>query len=215
MKVFVSKLCKPCNAVKPKEEFYADKSKSDGMSHACKQCTKERTKKNYRVDIDRSRERSRNYAERTSERYKKNKRAYYERNREEAIARARKWVEDNPDQRRETWNAWYASNPTSRHAAHRQRRARLRGADTREVPHRDWQRLVNRYGGLCAYCRKQAAAHQDHIIPISKGGRHSIGNLIPACGPCNRSKRDRLLIVWRHRHALEQRDPLPSPLCGY
>lgn len=30
----------------------------------------------------------------------------------------------------------------------------------------------------------------DHLIPISRGGNDERSNLAPACGPCNRSKRD-------------------------
>lgn len=26
----------------------------------------------------------------------------------------------------------------------------------------------------------------EHVIPLSRGGDHSVGNLIPSCGPCNR-----------------------------
>jgi len=28
----------------------------------------------------------------------------------------------------------------------------------------------------------------DHFLPISQGGPHTLGNLLPACGPCNISK---------------------------
>ncbi|WP_306317623.1 MULTISPECIES: HNH endonuclease [unclassified Streptomyces] len=37
----------------------------------------------------------------------------------------------------------------------------------------------------------------DHVIPLSKGGRHAIGNLMPACMPCNMSKSASFLSVWR------------------
>ena len=35
------------------------------------------------------------------------------------------------------------------------------------------------------------------IMPIIRGGRHSIGNLLPACGSCNSSKGAKLLVEWR------------------
>lgn len=55
-----------------------------------------------------------------------------------------------------------------------------------------WRDLKRKYGGCCAYCgRKTVLLQQDHIIPISKGGMHTIGNIAPACGPCNTRKGDK------------------------
>lgn len=39
--------------------------------------------------------------------------------------------------------------------------------------------------------------HIDHVVPISRGGANSIGNIVAACGSCNSSKNDRLLTEWR------------------
>ena len=42
----------------------------------------------------------------------------------------------------------------------------------------------------------------EHLIPISRGGAHTIGNLAPLCGSCNSSKHDMLWIEWKHRRAV-------------
>lgn len=83
-----------------------------------------------------------------------------------------------------------------RRNAHR-RLAKKNSVEALAVTPREWQRLVDRYGGLCAYCRERPWAERDHIIPLSRGGRYSIGNLLPACVRCNRSKGTRLLVEWR------------------
>jgi len=75
--------------------------------------------------------------------------------------------------------------------------ARRRGAEQLQVTEKDWARLVARYGGLCAYCQERPWSHRDHIIPLARGGRHSIGNLLPACAPCNHSKGSKTLAEWR------------------
>jgi len=80
------------------------------------------------------------------------------------------------------------------------RRGRLLAAKVPGVSARDWQRLVGRHGGCCAYCGEKAPMTQDHIIPLSRGGWHAIGNLLPACRRCNSAKRDDLLVYWRLRH---------------
>ena len=100
---------------------------------------------------------------------------------------------------------WIAANP-ERHAENARRSARngdirrktlIRNGDMRLVTERDWQRLCARHGNCCFYCGEAKPLTMDHIIPIARGGRHSIGNLIPACRNCNAQKRTRLIVEWR------------------
>ncbi len=46
--------------------------------------------------------------------------------------------------------------------------------------------------GRCQYCGR-AAENIDHVVPRSRGGRHSWDNVVAACRPCNTRKEDRLL----------------------
>jgi 5-methylcytosine-specific restriction endonuclease McrA len=41
-----------------------------------------------------------------------------------------------------------------------------------------------------AYCGTRAPLQRDHLMPISRGGREAIGNLVPAWGPRNNAKRN-------------------------
>lgn len=46
----------------------------------------------------------------------------------------------------------------------------------------------------CVYCMKPLTHQQktvDHVVPLSRGGLHEIGNLTIACGSCNAAKSDR------------------------
>jgi 5-methylcytosine-specific restriction endonuclease McrA len=81
--------------------------------------------------------------------------------------------------------------------AARRRKARLRLATTVGVSIRDWERLVRRHSGCCAYCGERRKLTMDHVVPLSRGGQHAIGNILPACQSCNSSKRDELLAAWR------------------
>ena len=47
--------------------------------------------------------------------------------------------------------------------------------------------LDKHYGCLCKYCGVRADSH-DHIIPLSRGGAHSLDNLQLVCWSCNRAK---------------------------
>lgn len=46
--------------------------------------------------------------------------------------------------------------------------------------------------GLCYYCKnkfKPSALTMDHVIPISRGGKSSKKNCVPACKTCNNEKK--------------------------
>lgn len=50
-------------------------------------------------------------------------------------------------------------------------------------------------GRRCVYCAASLcpdSATLDHVYPQSKGGPHVPGNVVAACGPCNRAKADLL-----------------------
>jgi len=49
----------------------------------------------------------------------------------------------------------------------------------------------------CFYCGSKERLTLDHIVPISRGGVHSIGNLVTACKSCNSKKGDRFIMEWR------------------
>ena len=46
----------------------------------------------------------------------------------------------------------------------------------------------------CAHCGKDGPSELDHIIPITRGGQHRIGNLQPLCRSCNARKSNKLVI---------------------
>lgn len=56
------------------------------------------------------------------------------------------------------------------------------------------------YGRICHLCGKPGATTADHIIPRSKGGSDSIGNLRPAHSRCNSRRGDRTIEWFRSRY---------------
>lgn len=91
---------------------------------------------------------------------------------------------------------WRSKNATKVTLYYARARILREQAEVLVITPRDWERLCRRYDDRCAYCGSADALTQDHIVPLSRGGRHSIGNLLPACQPCNSSKHARLLIEW-------------------
>ena len=54
-----------------------------------------------------------------------------------------------------------------------------------------WDAVKRTYGNRCAYCGAKGKMTQDHVIPLSLGGTHTVDNVVPACRSCNSAKRDR------------------------
>lgn len=59
--------------------------------------------------------------------------------------------------------------------------------------------LIERDGAGCAYCGCTPVNYEvDHFIPRAKGGADRMNNLVLACPPCNRAKRDSLPEDYLH-----------------
>jgi 5-methylcytosine-specific restriction endonuclease McrA len=52
-----------------------------------------------------------------------------------------------------------------------------------------------RWGGQCCYC-DAPAEHLDHVVPLSRGGRDVLSNVVPACAACNLAKAALTLAEW-------------------
>ena len=157
-------------------------------------------------------------------------REYYQQNRDEIIERRRdyyhngggreqnqRWTNENrehvnrrareykkrPERRekvREARRAYYAT-PRGKQVIDSARDRRMRNLkDARIVLDREMNALLS---SPCVGCGVDEVT-LDHIIPISRGGRHAVGNLQPLCRACNGSKGARTNIewrVWRERQA--------------
>ncbi|MCX6130446.1 MAG: HNH endonuclease [Proteobacteria bacterium] len=74
-------------------------------------------------------------------------------------------------------------------------RERLKAKDLKKS--RWWQNLIQKT--KCYYCLidiSRAQVTMDHVVPISRGGRSTAGNLVPACKSCNENKRSLTPVEW-------------------
>ena len=124
-------------------------------------------------------------------------------------AKARDWYLANKDYRKQTaqaWRnfnqdkiarasaAWTKANSAKRSSHYHARKARLKQNGVFEIGQKELRRI---YSSACFYCGSKENISQDHVIPINRGGRHSIGNLVAACGKCNSSKQDKTITEWK------------------
>lgn len=87
-------------------------------------------------------------------------------------------------------------------ATRRRRRVARADNDLTEV---EWRSLVEAWGG-CAYCGAEPTRLQrDCVLPISRGGRYTLDNVVPACPSCNASKCNSEVTGWMRRKRLDER----------
>ncbi len=68
----------------------------------------------------------------------------------------------------------------------------------RNVPNEIREAVLKRDNFTCQYCGRKGEGVEleiDHIIPMTRGGKTDIRNLITACKECNRAKHNKLLSV--------------------
>lgn len=69
------------------------------------------------------------------------------------------------------------------------------GGKFTKVMFSSFQKLRALFNGKCAYCSNLGSTI-DHFIPVCRGGEHALGNLLPACRPCNVHKNGKEPIPW-------------------
>lgn len=101
--------------------------------------------------------------------------------------------EDKKLRKRQQSKNWNKANKAKRTLAMAKRRAYQKGNGLFLVSDLEISKLQS---NPCFYCGN-AGGEIDHVMPLTKGGTHSIGNLVPCCRTCNSSKNNQLLIVWK------------------
>lgn len=182
-----SKPCSTCKVAKPLSAFRKNKDTKDGLTYVCRDCLnaqyKEYRKRVPRIPTDEylQKQRDRDNAKKQLDpfAYAQKKSAYYQKNKAKYREQHKLWLQNKPG-----YNA-------SKVKAYNLRKS---GTKVFEI---SASTIVAMRKKSCFYCGKQNAGTIDHVIPLSRGGTHSIGNLVPACHSCNSRKNNRFLIVWR------------------
>jgi len=98
-----------------------------------------------------------------------------------------------------SWWLEYQTSPDLRlyhREKSRRRKAQNRGQTPVQIPVAALRQRFNEFGNCCAYCGTGGDMQIEHVEPISKGGAHDIGNIVPACWPCNSGKRLNDMETW-------------------
>lgn len=191
-----TKVCRKCGEVLPPGEFHAHKRGKNGFRAVCKTC----------INRQNAEWRSKNRE------YIRKHDAEYRRNNPERVAELRaEWRSKNRERLAEQRAEYRRNNLDIYRASNHRHEARKRNAQGTHTA-QEMRDQFTRQKGICYYCdcklihpfepkpktTKKAIAHWEHIIPLVRGGRNDLSNLVWACAKCNLSKNDRLLgIEWK------------------
>ena len=146
--------------------------------------------------------------------------------------RYKSWVKNNPEKRRainkrhdeklenkirhaqrqkiyreknpHSYKNWISKNPDKALSKNTKRRLALSPVNTYQITKKEVKKL---YNSNCFYCGSNEKIQIDHAIPLARGGRHSIGNLVAACESCNKSKHAKTIMEFRQWKAcVEQKN---------
>ena len=104
-------------------------------------------------------------------------------------ARNGEWNKAHPEKVQAASQKWRRKDNNGPTACKR-RRALRAGAPRNDLTHAQWLAIQAAQNHCCAYCGKRCKGHltQDHILPLIKGGSHTLHNVIGACRSCNSKK---------------------------
>lgn len=114
----------------------------------------------------------------------------------EAIKRAKEWTKNNIERvranRRISNKKYYEKNRERVRLIHQiSEENRRRKTGDIKINSSTWIEIKNKFDNKCVGCgisEEEVKLTIDHIIPLSKGGRHHQDNIQPLCRSCNSRK---------------------------
>lgn len=176
------KTCQSCNQNIHISLFAKDKTSLDGLQRKCKLCNAK-----YRQE---NKDKRTQYLQDNKEKLSKQNKEYIEKNLERRKEYKKEYREINKKEISK-YNSEYAKSEKGKlHNRQNVRRHRTLQKDG-DITSKQLVELVLTQS-KCYWCgvEHNGIYHLDHYYPLSKGGKHTISNIVISCPSCNIGKRD-------------------------
>lgn len=175
------KRCNGCDAIKTLSAFPRAAGMRDGRLNKCFVCMNSDRRAQYAANPERVKRNRQRFLEQHPDYDRQKAREHYARCDKEHAARVHR--------------AWIERNPGYRSLSTKKRRAMKKGAPVCDLTPQQWRDLLGYFQNRCAYCGEEKHLCQEHLVPLSRGGSHTVNNIVPACRECNSRKHARPLWV--------------------
>ena len=191
------KKCCICQEVKLLTSFTIDKKKKDSHGSRCVACNKAYLATYYRNHAKEITNKTIQWQQNNPQKVNAKNRAWRKAHPGYGKYMKDRWIANNPEKilnqsRREAprRKIWKQANPDKVRASNQRHKANKLGAAINDFTAAQWCEMQVAFDHRCAYCGKRAKGHltQDHLTPLSKGGNHTLSNIVPACRSCNSKK---------------------------
>lgn len=188
------KRCATCKNEYPLANFYKNSQQKDGKSCYCKGCQNKTLKEYKSTHKEQTNAASRRRRKENPEHYRQYNRNYSAL--PSAKQYAKKWRQQNRDKIQGYYITWKTKDPEGVRARTIRRRSVEKTGNG--ITGGDIKRQYKSQKGCCYWCGVSVkhGYEIDHVIPLSRGGINSRENIVLACTPCNRSKKDKLPHEW-------------------
>jgi hypothetical protein len=240
-----TKTCARCSTPKPTTEFYrVNRRTGDGYHGYCIACVKAKVIAWQKANPEKkaAQDKKQNAKPERRAKIRLLVKAWTARHPEYSRAAQARWRALHPDKVLEKREKQKLKQPeyARRHRAkpeskekhrlrehlHRQTRYGLGSSTAMTLA--QWRIIQEVFGHRCAYCDKPEGPETtirdgrwkltiDHVQPLSKGGAHTVANIVPVCLRCNSKKKERTLAAFMpnfNTPLLEQKIALAMARCS-
>ena len=205
-----TKQCTKCKVLKCFTSFSVDNTKKYNIRSQCKKCNskgirsyqcsnattnskREYSKRYYNDNKDAIRIANRNYYINNRDVILNKSNEYRKANIEKSINRSRLFYSENTEYCKEKSKIYKKTDKgiaIAKNNNHKRRSKKKQGdVSTKQLLE------LQQNAKVCYWCNvsfKDKKVHIDHYIPLSKGGEHTLSNLVVSCAKCNMSKKAKM-----------------------
>ncbi len=189
------KYCSACNSQKNLDDFYNNKATGDGKSTYCKPCHSAYIKQRSVKTKQRRAETNRAWYLKNRQRKAQTKKVWLEQNKSKVLAKQAEYRQKNKQVIALKTALYAQENPHKIRASALRQCAKRKGAKIFHISDRE---IIKMLSSQCSVTGcTNLDIEMDHVIPLSRGGSHCIGNLQPMCTHHNRVKNNKTNMEFR------------------
>lgn len=199
-----TKTCCRCYLSKPVSEFYAYRRRTgDGFTARCIACAKAAAIEWQKANPAKKAASDKKQAARKSARA-----AIDPEFREKRAESVRRWMKAHPEYLRRYQREYKERDPErlrqQNQCAANKKRA-LKMGRVSQFTWDDWKQVLAAFNNSCAFCgASNVFLDLEHLDALKNGGHNVVGNIVPACRPCNAQKYRRTLAEFCEVRGLDE-----------